>query len=300
MQSLKFYIEHPKVLKLVLLEQISPLLTDKQYIRAKWRIEMGDRNLDLINPRTFNEKLQWLKLYDRKPIYTTMVDKFAVKQYVAERIGDEYVIPLLGVWDRVDDIVWDMLPNQFVIKCSHDSGGVVICKDKSRFDKDKAIKDLKKWMKTDYYWKSREWPYKNVKKRIFAEAYMEDSYGELRDYKWFCFNGEPKFMLLSADRMKTGSTKTDFFDAEYNHLPFTHGHPNQDCAIPKPDGFEKMKDLAAILSEGIPSVRVDFYDINGRVFFGEFTFFSSGGMCPFEPEEWDYTFGDWLKLPGRE
>ena len=257
-----------------------------------------DYELNLDNPRTFNEKLQWIKLYDHNPLYTKLVDKFRAKQYVIEKVGEEHVIPLLGRWDDVNEIEWDKLPNQFVIKCSHDCGGMVICKDKSKLDINAAKKKLKRCLKRNYYWESREWPYKNVIPVIFAEAYMEDEYGELRDYKWFCFDGEPKALFVASERQKEDEeTKFDFFDANFNHLPITNGHPNSSKLIEKPKGFDTMKDLASTLSKGIPEVRVDFYSVNGKVYFGEFTFFHWGGLMPFKPKEWDYKFGDWIKLP---
>lgn len=298
-KKIKRYWQNPKIFKLVALQHISPLLSDRLYIQTKWKIKMPYQ-LRIDNPQTFNEKLQWLKLYDHNPLYTTLVDKLKVKQYVVERIGQEYVIPLLGVWNSVEEIDWENLPNQFVIKCSHDCGGMVICKDKSKLDVGQAKQTLKKCLKTNYYWKSREWPYKNVVPKIFAEAYMEDEFGELRDYKWFCFDGEPKAMFIAADRTKKTETTFDFFDSDFNHLPFTNGHPNAIVPPQKPLGYDEMKRLAAELSKGIPQVRVDFYDINGRVFFGEFTFFHWGGMQPFVPEKWDYIFGSWIKLASVE
>lgn len=286
-----------KLSKHPILSRIMHLCPDKWFIRLRWNANMPYR-LNLKHPQTFNEKLQWIKLNDRNPLYTNLVDKYKVKQYVTERIGSEHVIPVIGAWDDVESIEWDNLPNQFVIKCSHDCGGMVICKDKSKLDIQAAKKRLKRCMSQNYYWQSREWPYKNVVPKIFAEAYMEDQFGELRDYKWFCFNGEPKAFFIASDRQKEGEeTKFDFYDTEFNHLPFVQGHPNSKEELDKPVGFEKMKKLAAKLSKGIPEVRVDFYDVDGKVYFGEFTFFHYGGMTPFEPNEWDYKFGEWIKLP---
>ena len=298
-KKIKQYWQNPKVFKLVVLQHLSPLFSDRLFLRMKWKIEMPYK-LRLDYPQTYNEKLQWLKLNDRDSLYNILVDKFRVKQYVADKIGQEYVIPLLGVWDKVEDIDWDKLPTKFVIKCSHDCGGMVICKDKSKLDVKKAKQTLKKCLKTNYYWKSREWPYKNVIPKIFAEAYMEDEFGELRDYKWFCFDGEPKAMFIAADRTKKTETTFDFFDSDFNHLPFTNGHPNAAIPPQKPLGFDEMKRLAAELSKDIPQVRVDFYDINGKIYFGEFTFFHFGGMKPFVPEKWDYIFGSWIKLASVE
>ena len=274
------------------------MCSDKTFIRLKWVGRRMPYKLNLKNPRTFNEKLQWIKLYDHNSLYTILVDKFRVKEYVAERIGEEHVIPLLGVWDNVEDIEWDKLPSQFVIKCSHDCGGMVICKDKSKLDIAKASEKLKRAFGKNYYYEGREWPYKNVAPKVFAEAYREDEFGELRDYKFFCFNGEVKALFIASDRQnKNEEVKFDFFDADFNHLPFTQGHPNAKDLPAKPRGFEEMKQLAAKLSKGIPEVRVDFYDVNGHVYFGEFTLFHFGGMVPFNPTEWDYKFGEWIKLP---
>ena len=199
------------------------------------------KKLNLKDPKTFNEKLQWLKLYDRNPKYTQMVDKHEVKNYVASRIGSEYIIPTLGVWDKFEDIDFDSLPNQFVLKCTHDSGGLVICKNKSDLDIDATKRKINKCLKKNYYWHGREWPYKNLRPRIIAEQYMEDtSTKELRDYKFFCFDGEVKALFIASDRQVKGEeTKFDFFDMEYNHLPFTNGHPNARVMPEKPKGFEK-------------------------------------------------------------
>ncbi len=258
--------------------------------------------MNLDNPKTYNEKLQWLKLHDRKPEYSRMVDKAGAKKYVASIIGEEYIIPTLAVYDRVEDIDFDALPNQFVLKCTHDSGGIVICKDKATLNKKAALRTLKKGLKTDYFYQNREWPYKNVRPRIIAEKYMSNNPNmpeeELSDYKWFCFDGEPKVMFIATDRYNPKEeTKFDFFDMDFNHLPFTNGHPNTTKKIGKPVGFETMKDLAAKLSKGMPQVRVDFYDVGGHIYFGELTFFHWSGMMPFTPNEWDYKFGEWITLP---
>ena len=271
---------------------------DKKYLEKVFECIMG-KELDLDNPQTFNEKLQWLKLYDRKPEYTTMVDKYAVKKYVADIIGEEYIIPTLGVWNHFDEIDFDKLPNQFVLKCTHDSGGLVICKDKNKLDLKAAKQKIEKSLKQNYYWFGREWPYKDVKPRIIAEKYMIDESGyELKDYKFFCFNGEPKMMFIATDR--GSDTKFDFYDIDFNHLPFTNGHPNANKKIKRPKNYSKMLALAAKLSFGIPHVRVDFYNINGKIYFGELTFFHWSGLVPFEPEEWDYKLGNWLKLPEKK
>lgn len=230
-----------------------------------------------------------------------MVCKYEAKEYIKKVLGEDYIIPTIGVWDRVDDIDFASLPDQFVLKCTHDSGGLVICKDKSKLDIKMAKKKLRKCLRTNYYLTSKEWPYKNVKRRIIAEKYMVDESGyELKDYKFFCFDGEVKALFIATDRGVEGQeTKFDFFDADFNHLPFVNGHPNAINTPKKPEHFEEMKAIAAKLSKGIPQVRIDLYNINGKIYFGEMTFAHWDGFVPFEPEEWDYTFGSWIKLPAK-
>lgn len=273
-------------------------LPDKVYLKMAYKEAMG-KSLDLENPKTFNEKLQWLKLYDRKPIYTSMVDKYEAKKFASDIIGEEYIIPTLGVWDRFDDIDFSSLPDQFVLKCTHDSGGLVICRDKKNFDVENARGIINKSLKREYYWVGREWPYKNVKPRIIAETYMEDkTTHDLPDYKFFAFNGEVKALFIATERnAKDRETKFDFYDSEFRHLPFTNGHPNAEKEPKKPKCFEEMKHLAEKLSENIPQLRVDFYEVDQKVYFGELTFSHWSGFVPFEPEEWDYTFGKWISLP---
>ena len=276
--------------------RIDGLIPDKWYLQLLYR-RVFDKKLDLRNPKGYNEKLFWMKLYDHRPEYTTMVDKFAVKKYVADIIGEEYIIPTLGVWDKPEDIDWDKLPDQFVLKCTHDSGGLVICREKEKLDLQSAMNKLRKSLKTNYYKAGREWPYKNVPRRIIAEKYMEDkSVGELPDYKFFCFDGEVKALFIGTER-GTGDVKFDYYDADFNHLDLMQLHPMSGKDLPKPQHFEKMKELASMLSKGLPQVRVDFYNINGDIYFGEMTFFHHGAVIPFHPEIWDYTFGSWIKLP---
>ena len=295
----RLLLHKPKMLLVILWKRAGGWCPDEPYLKLLYYLMMGKR-LNLNNPQTFSEKLQWLKLHDHRPEYTTMVDKYAVKDYVAGIIGEDYIIPTLGVWDKVEDIDWDTLPNQFVLKCTHDSGGLVICKDKSKLDKDAAIKKLKAGLKRDYFKVFREWPYKNVPKRIIAEQYIEPAPGvnDLPDYKFFCFDGEVKAMFVATERQVKGEeVKFDFFDADYNHLPFQQGHDHAKIMPPKPVNFELMKHLAQQLSKGIPHVRVDFYSIGDKVLFGELTLYHFTGMMPFEPEAWDYKWGEWIKLP---
>lgn len=277
-------------------------LSDKAYLSIIYRASFG-RRINWKNPKTYSEKLQWLKLYDRNAIYPKMVDKYEAKQWIAAKVGSEYVPEVLGgPWNSFEEIDFDKLPDQFVLKTTHDCGGVWICTDKSKLDVDKVKAFLKNHMETNYYWGHREWPYKNLQPRIFAEEHLDDFYtGELRDYKFFTFNGVPKMMFIASERQRLDTeTKFDFFDMEYRHLSFVQGHPNSDKPIDKPVHFEKMKELASALAEGLPQLRVDFFECNGRLYVGELTFFHYAGFVPFEPEEWDERIGSWLRLPKKE
>lgn len=252
---------------------------------------------DLKKPSTYNEKLNWLKLHDHNPVYPTLVDKYEAKEYVARIIGNEFIIPTLGVWDTFDDIDFEKLPNQFVLKCTHDSEGLVIVKDKKKLDKNAAKEKIEAALKQNFYYIGREWPYKDVRPRIIAEQYMEDHVdGELRDYKFFCFDGEPKAMFIASDRA-SDHVKFDYYDLKFNHLDIKQKYPHAQETLRKPVTFEKMIDFSKILSKGFPHVRVDFYEVDGHLYFGELTFYHFSGFMPFEPDRWDKVFGDWLKLP---
>ena len=274
-------------------------LPDKPYLKLRFRASMG-KKLNLKNPQTFNEKLQWLKLYDRKPIYTTMVDKYEVKKYVAEKIGEEYIISTLGVWDNFDDIDFDKLPDQFVLKCTHDSGGLVICKDKSKLDKCKAKLKIEKSLKHDYFKWGREWPYKNVPRKIIAEKYMEDnSLHELRDYKFFCFNGVADCVMVCIGR-STGNTKFYFYNKEWNLCRYNILGKNiiGNGDVEKPDNISEMFVIAEKLSQGIPFSRIDLYNVNQKIYFGEVTFFPDSGFDPNLLPETDLYFGNKINLEG--
>lgn len=275
-------------------------MDDKTYYRLLFRMRMG-YNLDFDAPKTFNEKLQWLKLNDRKPIYTTMVDKYEAKQFVAGRIGNEYIIPTIGVWDSLENVDFSKLPNQYVLKTTHDSGGVVICKDKQSFDAFEAKKKLEKSMKRNYFWTGREWPYKNVKPRIIAEEYLAFlGSSELVEYKVFCFNGEPKLTLVcKGEGHGTGRTN-DFYDLDFNHIPVRVTNPNAKEECERPEEYEEMLDLARNLAKDTYQLRVDFYVVNHKIYFGELTFFHDSGYCQFDPKEWDRRIGGMLKLPIEE
>lgn len=274
-------------------------LPDKTFLKMYYTV-MTKNKMDIDNPKAFNEKLQWLKLYNRNPFYTKLVDKYKVREYIADKIGEEYLIPLLGVWDSPDDIDFDSLPNKFVLKCNHDSGGLSICRDKKTFDVNIAKKKLKKSLKTNYYYSGREWPYKNVPRKIIAEKYMTDETGtNLRDYKFYCFDGKAKVVGIYQDRNTDKETTGDFFDMDFNWLDFTFNMPNAKVKPSKPNHFEKMKEIAEILSKGIPHVRVDLYLSNDKIYFGELTFFDGSGFDKIEPFEWDVKLGNWINLPAK-
>lgn len=276
---------------------ISNRISDEKYLKILYWLTFH-KKLNLKIPVTFNEKLQWLKLNDRKDIYTEMVDKNKAKSYVANIIGDDYIIPTIGVYDSFDEIDFDKLPNQFVMKCTHDSGNVVVCIDKNIFNKKNARKRINKSLKTNYFYISREWPYKNVEKKIIIEKYMKDyNKIDLTDYKFYCFNGEPKYLYISEGLSNHSTAKIDFFDMNFDRAPFGRTDFNHFDEIPeKPINFEEMKKLAKELSKGFSFLRVDFYEINGKIYFGELTFTPCGGFMIFSPEEWDKKLGDLLEL----
>lgn len=270
-------------------------LPDKPYLRLMYYAHFG-KKLDLKNPKTFNEKLQWLKLYDRNPEYIRMVDKYEAKQYVAEKIGEKYIIPTLGVWDNPDQIDFDALPEQFVLKCTHDSGGVVICKDKSKADISQVKETLRKRLNNDYSVWGREWPYKFVNRKIIAEKYMVDESGtELKDYKVFCFGGEPQFIQVDFGRF-TGHER-NLYSTEWKYMGFTSLYPtNPERKIERPTCLARMLDIARVLSRGLPVVRVDLYVIGNDIYFGELTVFHGSGLERFTPPEWDAKLGDLICL----
>ena len=253
-------------------------------------------------PETYNEKLNWLKLNDRQDIYTKLVDKYDVKTEISKLIGEEYMIPTLGIWDTFDEIDFDNLPDNFVLKCTHDSEGVFIVKDKNKLDKKELKKKVNKAMKYNFYYIGREWPYKNIKPRIIAEEYMEDHIDkELRDYKFFCFDGIAKFMFIATDR-GVGKTKFDYYDLDFNHLDIVQHYPNSDKEIKKPINFEKMIQFSEKITQyfKIKHARIDFYEVDGKLYFGEITFYHFSGLQPFKPNEWDKKIGDLLILEKEE
>lgn len=281
--------------------RILNLIPDKMYLKIRYRLKRGEK-LNLSHPVNYNEKLNWLKLYDRNPEYKSMVDKFSAKEFAASIIGKEHIIPNIGVWDRFEDIDTEALPDKFVLKCTHNSGGVCVCTDKASFDFQKAGKKLSEELKKDYYYFGREWVYKGIKPRILGETYMTDESGsELKDYKVFCFNGVPKMIEVIYGRY-TGKSGCNLYTPDWECLDGASVHFPSDKShvIARPDKLEEMLDYAAKLSKGIPHVRVDFYITGDTVYFGEMTFFHSNGFGGFVPKEFNKMLGDWIELPDRK
>lgn len=278
------------------LESSLNLIPDKEYLEMKFALVFGGKKLNLDNPQTFNEKMQWLKLYNRKPEYTELVDKYEVKGYIAKTLGVEYVIPTLGVWCSFDEIDFDSLPQQFVLKCTHDSGGLVIVRDKNKFNKEVAKQKIEKSLKVNYYLASREWPYKNVRPRIIAEKYMQDKQTDnLSVYKVFNFSGEP-YIIQVVQNDKMPNETVDYFDTDWKHLNLRQIFSNSDKQIKRPEKLTEMLNIAKKIAQGFPFIRTDFYLINGEIYFSEFTFYSDAGFGKFEPADWDMKLGEKIIL----
>lgn len=270
------------------------ILPDKLYLKLMYRARIG-KKLNLRTPQTFNEKIQWLKLYDRSDIQTLMVDKYLVKKYITDLLGERYVIPLYGVWDKFDEINFDKLPNQFVLKCTHNSGGIVICKDKENFDKEEARKIIEKCLKTKYFYKGREWPYRKVKPRIIAEKYICDkNTNDLPDYKVMVFNGEPQIVQVHKGRYFNHTQ--DFYNLKWEKLDIYQGCPISEKVDEKPVFIDEMLELSKIIASNQKLVRIDWYYVDNQLLFGEATYFDGSGFIPFEPEKWDYEFGKMIDL----
>lgn len=275
--------------------RLSRIIPDKMYINIMYYYHFR-KFPDLDNPESYNEKLQWLKLHDRKDIYTTMVDKIAVKDYIASKIGKKYVVPIYAAWDNVKSINLDELPNEFILKCNHDSQSKIICFDKNNFDIEYARKQLKNSLKRNGFWYGREWPYKNVKPQIFAEKLLKEPDGDLKDYKVLCFNGEPKLIETVTEKYTNGEKQT-FYDVNWQKTDFAQiGWPMSNVNVDKPDNLDEMIGLSKILAQGLRHIRVDWYNFNHRLYFGELTFFDGSGFVKFEKQEDDILWGSWIKL----
>lgn len=271
-------------------------MPDRVYLGLVYRSVFGHR-IDWENPKTFNEKLQWLKINDRNPQYPLLVDKYEVKKYVADILGNEYIIPSLGVWENADDIDFGLLPEKFVLKCTHDSGSVVICKDRSSLNIDQVRTLLNRHLRKSAYWFGREWPYRSVKPRIIAEPYLEDEDEQLKDYKFMCFNGQMRCCFVFSDRYDGSGLKLNVYDQNWEPMGIGRKYTKTKENLKQPHHYALMIEFAELLSRDIPFVRVDFYEVQGKVYFGEMTFFPNSGFTAFEPEEWDLILGEWLTLP---
>ncbi len=297
--NFKYYINSPRELCATLVKKCLFFLSDEMYLKIMYYVRMSQK-LDLENPTRFTEKLQWLKLNYRRTIFHDMVDKIESKRLVETMLGKELIIPNLGIWSNFDDINFDMLPNQFVLKTSNGGGstGVVIVKDKAKLNKDFAKHRLEASKKSNIYKTLREWPYSGIKGRIFAETYMQDESGELRDYKFYCFNGEVKVLLVASNRFSDHNF--NYYDRNFNPMPIVSNCGKQLMGtLQKPEKLDQMIEVAEKLSNGLPHIRIDLYYVNGKIYFGEFTFFDASGYDDMSSKEWDLKFGDWLKLPEK-
>lgn len=275
------------------------LISDEAFLKNQYRCQMGEK-LDLENPKSFNQKLQWLKLYDRQEKYTEMTDKSTAKEYVRAILGDDCIIPTYGVYDSVDNIDFSALPEQFVLKATHGSGNhdVIICRDKSKLDFDFVKQKMEKSLSSNCYFSTAEWVYKHLKPRIIVEKLLEDpKHGDLMDYKFMCFNGKVKCSFVCTGRESAEGLKVTFYDRDWNIMPFERNHPAEKKPIEKPFCYEQMVEMAEKLSSGICFLRVDFYEVEGKVYFGELTFYPGSGFEKFQPKEWDDILGSWIELP---
>lgn len=293
MRPIGFIFHNPKGMALIAIQKMEKVLPDRLYLKMLFKLKVGYK-LNLKNPKTFNEKLSWIKLYDRQPLYTRLADKYAVKKYVAERIGGSYVVDNYLVAESWEEIDFDILPNQFVLKCTHDSSGVFVCRDKQQFDFERVRQEVTVNLQRNYFYSGREWPYMHIKPRIIVDRYLDDHTGnELRDYKFWCFNGKPTYMYCT---IKGANIYENFYDMQFRPVMIDHGFPRHQPEFERPKNFELMKELATKLSEGIPFVRVDFFDVDDKVYFGEFTFYDWGGLKSFGGD-WDQKLGELIQLP---
>jgi len=302
LNKVKKLIRNPRLAVQVLMDtKLTRLLSDKGHVKLAYWAGTG-KKLHLKEPVTFNEKLQWLKLNDRRDLYRICADKLQVRDYVAEKLGAEYLIPLLGSWEKAADIDFEKLPDRFVLKCNHNSGlGMCICKDKETLDQPKVRQELDRGLRQDYYYHQREWSYKDLPRRILAEAFLSDGSGSLADYKIHVFNGKARFILVCADRFDASGLTEDFYTPDWEHMDIRRpGIPNAKKPQEKPQLLSQLITCAEKLGEELPFVRADFYVCGGKIYFGEMTFYPAGGVTPFEPESWDETFGSWLQLPETE
>lgn len=293
--KIKKVVQNPWSIFDVFLVKTSKFWSDKKYVLLLYKIRYG-KKLNIECPQSFNEKLNWMKLYYRNPLFTMMADKYWVKQYVANKLGPEAVVPCYGCWKNIKDIDFQKLPQRFFLKSTHDSGGGILVDQSQGIDFKRIVRRFNK--KTlqgkNWYWHLREFPYKNIEPRIIAEEYLDEGTGrELRDYKFYCFNGKPTYMYITN---KAEDIFENYYDLDFNPVNISHGFRRYSPEFTKPQNFEKMIEWARILSEGIPFVRVDFFNVNNRLYFGEYTFYDWGGMKPLN-EPWERKLGELIKLP---
>ena len=295
------YLKNPTARRIKLLHILGDNLSDEDFTRKLYKIKTG-KSLNLENPKTYTEKLQWLKLYDHRPEYTLMQDKYLIRDYVSKTIGDEYLIPLLGVWESANDIDFEVLPNQFVLKCNHDCASVVICRNKKTLNFEETRMKLDFCLKNNYYKSAREWAYKDIKPLIIAEKYMSNHNEKtLTDYKFFCCSGKAKMVLLASGEAHTDERRLDYFDMSFNHLPITRGSMNgTGVKWRKPDDFDLLIQMAEKIAGNFPFIRVDFYIVEGHPYFGEIAFYPSAGLSEFSPREWEERVGSWIELPIKQ
>lgn len=297
MRKILKLIKNPKKIVDVMIKRgFLNWLPDERILKIQFKYNMG-KKLNLENPKTFNEKLQWLKLYDRNPLYTKLVDKYEVRKYIEKEIGKEYLIPLIGVWDKFEDINFSKLPDRFVLKCTHDSGSVFICTDKSKFNIDEVKKRINKALKRNYYYFAREWPYKHVRPRIICEEFISDKETTPDDYKVLCFNGKAKLIGVHIDRYS--NHKLDNYDINWHKTLIGKDGPMSDIVYDKPKEFENMIMLSEKLASGKSHVRIDWFIVKDRLYFGEVTFYEAAGFDHFDNEKDDYLLGSWIKLPSN-
>ena len=298
-KRLKKVIGNPRLIlaHFIMLPGVSSLFSDKLYIKLLYYLYIG-RKLDLESPQSFNEKLNWEKLYYRHPLMPKLVDKYDAKAYVREKIGDEHVVPNYGVWNTPEEVDFDSLPNQFVLKCTHNSGtGMYICRDKSKMDVEQVKEGLRRGLEERFYMRAREWAYKDAKPRIIADKFLDDHSGaEIQDYKFLCFDGVPRYVYQSV---KGKNIYENWYDMDFKPVDINNSFPRKYPEFEKPKGFEKMKELAAKLSAGFPHVRIDFFDVDGHVYFAEFAFYNWAGIMPFKDYKMDLELGEYFTLPEK-
>lgn len=293
-QKIIYALKNPRLVALHFLsDKFWRKMDDESFLKFQYKA-WTKKTLHLNPPKTFNEKIQWLKLYDRKLVYTKLVDKYEVRKVIQEKLGEEYLVPLLGVWEKSDEIDFSKLPEQFVLKPTHTSGNVYICRDKSKIDENKIRNMLDQWLKREYFWGNREWPYKNIKPRLIAEEMIDSN---IVDYKFYCFNGEPKMLYLSQGLEDHSTASISFFDMNLKKLPFGRSDYRPfTTEVEKPKNFDEMVRIATKLSKGFSFVRIDLYSVKNKVYFSEYTLHPCAGYMPFDPEEYDLKLGEMLHL----